>query len=348
MTGRTLTALVAAVLGVAFLCVGGIMAVAGTASTCSVIVSPSGETTARYDAEQLHHVQIIVSVGMQRGIPVRGRIIAVATAIQESNLRNLPNLGDRNDHDSLGLFQQRPSQGWGTPEQIMNPAYAAGRFYDKLITVAGWQSMPLTEAAQAVQVSAYPDAYAKWETDATVLVGLTAGPSGSAAPITGEQCISVAGWMKPVAGPVVSGFRTGDRPTHDGVDIAAAKQTPIHAAASGVVLRVECNAHLVGGAPYSCDVDGDPVTVRGCGWYTELLHADSTVTRYCHMVRHPFVHVGQQVAVGQVIGQVGSSGHSSGPHLHLETHLGRPATPLNAVDPVAFFAERGINLHESS
>jgi hypothetical protein len=204
MTGRTLTALVAGVLGVAFFCLGGIMAVAGTASTCSVIVSPSGETTARYDAEQLHHVQIIVAVGVQRSIPVRGQIIAVATAIQESNLRNQPNLGDRNDHDSLGLFQQRPSQGWGTPEQIMNPAYAAGRFYDKLINVAGWQSMPLTEAAQAVQVSAYPDAYAKWESDATVLVGLTAGPSGSAAPVTGEQCISVAGWMKPVAGPVVS------------------------------------------------------------------------------------------------------------------------------------------------
>ncbi|PWU52450.1 peptidase M23 [Micromonospora sp. S4605] len=345
MTSRAIATVGAVVLAVAFLCVAGVATLTGAASACSVITTPSG-TTGRYDAEQLHHAQIIVTVGVQDGIPVRGQIIAVATALQESGLRNLGHLGENNDHDSLGLFQQRPSQGWGTPAQIMNPEYAAGAFYRKLVTIPGWQTMPLTVAAQAVQRSAYPDAYAKWEGDANVLVGLASGQPGGGTAGPGEQCISVGGWMKPVQGPLVSGFRTTERPGHDGVDIAAPKGTTIHAAASGLVIRVVCNAHLINGDPYSCDVDGDPVTVRGCGWYIELLHPDSSVTRYCHMVRRPSIDVGQQVAVGQIIGQVGSSGHSSGPHLHLETHTGQPATESNAVDPVGFFAVRGIDLSQ--
>ncbi|MGV9764946.1 M23 family metallopeptidase [Micromonospora tulbaghiae] len=343
MTSRAIATIGAIVLATAFLCVAGVATLTGAASACSVITTPSG-TTGQYDAEQLHHAQVIVTVGVQNRIPVRGQIIAVATALQESGLRNLSHLGENNDHDSLGLFQQRPSQGWGTPEQLMNPAYAAGAFYRKLVTIPGWQTMPLTVAAQAVQRSAYPDAYAKWEGDATVIVGLASNQPSAEFSSPAEQCISVGGWMKPVQGPLVSGFRTDSRPGHDGVDIAAAKGTPIHAAASGLVIRVVCNAHLVNGDPYPCDVDGDPVSVRGCGWYVELLHPDSTVTRYCHMVRRPSVHAGQQVAVGQVIGQVGSSGHSSGPHLHLETHTSQPATESNAVHPVGFFALRGIDL----
>jgi hypothetical protein len=86
--------------------------------------------------------------------------------MQESGLRNL----DFGDRDSLGLFQQRPSQGWGTPAQILDPTYAATKFYQKLIAVPGWRQLPLTVAAQRVQVSAYPDAYAKWEPDARAVV----------------------------------------------------------------------------------------------------------------------------------------------------------------------------------
>ncbi|MEU1746648.1 M23 family metallopeptidase [Micromonospora arida] len=342
MSGRLVALTAAVVVGVASLCVAGLVTLTGAATACSVVTTPAG-TTGRYDTGQVHHAQVIVTVGVQHGIPVRGQVIAVATALQESGLRNLGHLGEDNDHDSRGLFQQRPSQGWGTPAQIMDPEYAAAAFYRALAAVAGWQSLPLTVAAQAVQRSAYPDAYARWEGDATALVGLVSDqPAASGSP--GEQCISVGGWMTPVQGTFVSGFRTDSRPGHDGVDIAAAKGTPIHAAASGLVIRVVCNAHLRDGSPYSCDVDGDPVTVLGCGWYVELRHPDSTVTRYCHMARRPAVEVGQQVAVGQVIGQVGSSGHSSGPHLHLETHIGEPATESNAVDPVGFFASRGIAL----
>lgn len=343
MTARMITVITACVLGVGFLCFAGIAAVTGSASACTLYPAPSGATH-RYDSEQLHHAAVIVTVGARRGIPVRGQIIAVATAMQESNLRNLGFLGDANDHDSLGLFQQRPSQGWGTPEQIMNPEYAAGRFYDKLLTVPNWQTLPLTVAAQAVQRSAYPNAYAKHEPDATAIVAMLATEPGTTPSGAAQDCASIAGWMKPVQGPVVSGYGPRGGAFHFGVDISAPKGTPIHAAASGVVIKVRCNAHLVDGGYYSCDVDGDPETVRGCGWYAEIEHADHSVTRYCHMVSRPMVNVGQAVAVGQVIGLVGSSGHSSGPHLHLESHSDSPATNLNAVNTIEFFRERLVDL----
>jgi cell wall-associated NlpC family hydrolase len=104
-----------------------------------------------WNREAVGNAAIIVGVGAHMGVPVRGWIIAVATAIQESSLINLPDLGDENNADSLGLFQQRPSQGWGTPAQIMDPVYASTKFYEHLLAVPGWQSMSLTEAAQAVQ-----------------------------------------------------------------------------------------------------------------------------------------------------------------------------------------------------
>ncbi|MEV0535813.1 C40 family peptidase [Kitasatospora sp. NPDC050463] len=116
-------------------------------------------------AEQIPNAQAIQATGIAMHIPVRGQVVALATALQESGLRNI-NYGDR---DSLGLFQQRPSQGWGTPEQIMQPVYASTKFYDGLQQVSGWQSMTITQAAQAVQRSGYPDAYAKWEPLATAL-----------------------------------------------------------------------------------------------------------------------------------------------------------------------------------
>jgi len=117
-------------------------------------------------AEQLSNAKAIVDAGKAMGLPPRAWTIAVATSLQESNLKNLGNLGERNDHDSQGLFQQRPSSGWGTVEQITNPTYSATAFYKGLVEVSGWQSMPLTTAAQKVQVSAYPDHYAKHESQA--------------------------------------------------------------------------------------------------------------------------------------------------------------------------------------
>ncbi|MGW7298595.1 C40 family peptidase [Streptomyces sp. NPDC054829] len=116
-------------------------------------------------AEQVPNAQTIVATGISLDVPKKGQVIALATAMQESRLRNL-NYGDR---DSLGLFQQRPSQGWGTAEQIRDPTYASEQFYKHLLKVNGWQQMTVTQAAQAVQQSGLPDAYAQWEHLATAL-----------------------------------------------------------------------------------------------------------------------------------------------------------------------------------
>jgi cell wall-associated NlpC family hydrolase len=122
--------------------------------------------------ENQQNAEIIISVGQQKNVPVFGLVVAIATALQESGLVNLTTA---TDHDSLGLFQQRPSQGWGTVAQVTDPTYAAGAFYDALLKVPNWQAMSLTDAAQAVQRSAFPDAYAKWETEARDIVGQDAG-----------------------------------------------------------------------------------------------------------------------------------------------------------------------------
>ncbi len=132
-------------------------------------------------AAQMDNAKAIVRTGRDMGVERRGLIIAVATAMQESNLYNLasgvvpestnhPNQGVGWDHDSVGLFQQRASTGWGPVHKLMDPAYATQQFLHALQRVPGWQQMRLTAAAQAVQVSAYPDHYAKHEARATQVV----------------------------------------------------------------------------------------------------------------------------------------------------------------------------------
>lgn len=123
--------------------------------------------------EMAANARLIIRTGQSLGVPDRGIVVALAAAMQESGLRNL-NYGDR---DSVGLFQQRPSTGWGTAAQLQDPAYATRLFYGGpsnpnagrtrgLLDIRGWQSMTIAQAAQAVQISAYPNAYAKWETSA--------------------------------------------------------------------------------------------------------------------------------------------------------------------------------------
>ena len=150
--------------------------------------APAGTTpstgVAGYGPEQMANAATIVAVGKQMRVPEYGWVIAVAAAMQESGLNNL-NYGDR---DSLGLFQQRPSQGWGTPDQILNPTYAATQFYNHLLKVPNWQQMNLAAAAQAVQRSGYPDAYAKHEHGARQIVGALLGVTcaGAGGPLRTE------------------------------------------------------------------------------------------------------------------------------------------------------------------
>jgi hypothetical protein len=147
-------------------------------AACTSAAAAPASTSAQDDwsDEQVANARLIVTIGNQRRVPDEGQVIAVAAALQESRLRNLRG-GDR---DSIGLFQQRPSQGWGTPRQLSDPAYQTRKFYDKLLATDGWREMRLTEAAQAVQVSAYPEAYAKHGPAATRLVDMLGGQTSHA------------------------------------------------------------------------------------------------------------------------------------------------------------------------
>jgi hypothetical protein len=132
----------------------GVPGVPGVPGQCTV-----AGLTMTLTAEQVANAATIAAVGRERGLPERAIVIALATAQQESRLRNL----DYGDRDSLGLFQQRPSSGWGTDAEVQDPVYAAGKFYDHLVGVPGWDTGRLTDIAQAVQISAFPEAYAQWE-----------------------------------------------------------------------------------------------------------------------------------------------------------------------------------------
>jgi hypothetical protein len=123
-------------------------------------------------AEQVANAATIATIGRDRGLPERAIVIALATAQQESRLRNL----DYGDRDSLGLFQQRPSSGWGTEAQVQDPDYAAGKFYDHLIGVPGWETGRLTDVAQDVQRSAFPEAYQQWSDMAEKLAAAQISP----------------------------------------------------------------------------------------------------------------------------------------------------------------------------
>jgi biotin carboxyl carrier protein len=342
----------------AFLCCGGavsalifgdltnsqsnLLSALGCGGTDSISVNGEFDRIGPYGPDQIRNAAIIIRAGQDLGVPPRGWVIAVATAMQESSLVNHGFLGAANDHDSLGLFQQRPSQGWGTPEQIMDPVYSSKKFYSKLLQVPNWLGLPLTVAAQWVQGSAYPNAYAKHEPMASTIVNQLTNGAARAVLVGGQlRCagfgeIAASGWTAPVGAHIVSGFRTPERPAHNGVDLGASRNTPIRAAASGVVIRSLCD---VGG----CDHDGS-IGTPGCGWFVEVLHADQVITRYCHMNQRPFVNVGDRVTAGQVIGVVGTTGNSSGPHLHFEVHLDGDRSSRGAVNPEIFMAGKGAPL----
>ncbi len=291
-------------------------------SPCTL--NPSATSVSDLDAEQISNARRIIAVGKSLHVPPRGWLIAIAAALQESGLRNLP-YGDR---DSLGLMQQRPSAGWGTPAQILNPTYAIRAFYggphsptsdSGLLSVHGWQTMPLWQAAQSVQHSAFPFAYQQHEALAAQLVHRLAGDT------PGCRTLTAGPWGLPVATSytLTSGFgarispTTGQPDFHTGEDFAVPIGTPARAVSRGVVVFTGW--------------DG------GYGNLIRIRHAHGVESWYGHLSAIK-VHVGQHVRKGAVIGLTGSTGNSTGPHLHLEIRVNDQPT-----DPLPFLRSKGLH-----
>jgi hypothetical protein len=163
------------------------------------VVSADGEV--ELDPVQMANAATIAAVGVRRGMPTQAVVIALATALQESKLENR----DDGDRDSIGLFQQRPSQGWGSPDNIKDPRYSADRFYTALKRVKGYQKMRVTDAAQRVQRSAYPNAYQKWADEAEILARALTGQAASAVACTVTGAPALRGAA--AAAALMSGLR---------------------------------------------------------------------------------------------------------------------------------------------
>jgi hypothetical protein len=154
-------------------------------------VATANNKSAVLDLDQAHFASIIAGVSVRRGLPPRAASIALATAYQETGIRNL----DYGDRDSVGLFQQRPSQGWGTKKQLMDPDYAAEKFYDALVKIKNWETDDINDVAQKVQRSGHPEAYNDHEADARVLASALTGQSPA-----GFSCLDRTGTAGDVKG----------------------------------------------------------------------------------------------------------------------------------------------------
>ncbi|WP_424216358.1 peptidoglycan DD-metalloendopeptidase family protein (plasmid) [Streptomyces sp. BI20] len=251
----------------------------------------------------------IETFGVEKG--PRAAVIALATAYQESNIRNL----NHGHLDSLGLFQQRASMNWGTPAQIQTPAFAAESFYrgrggNPGLSSTRWMTQPLTVSAQAVQKSGTPSAFAAWERAAAELVkdivNGVSGPQGAeqSRPMVIPSKAPARSWVKPVDAPTGTPFgKPGSMWSsgyHTGLDFPAPQGTTVKAAKSG--------------------------TVKTAGWggaygnHVVIDHGNGTETLYAHLSAFG-VGVGHEVKAGQAIGNVGSTGNSTGPHLHFEVRV---------------------------
>jgi hypothetical protein len=190
----------------------------GGPPSCAVRPPEAGAGVQGYELspEQAGNAATISAVGTTRGMSERAVTIALATALQESGLRNLRG-GDR---DSLGLFQQRPSKGWGTAEQILDPVYSAGQFYAHLAKVPGYSRLPLTVAAQRVQHSGFPQAYAKHEPDATLLSAALTGRSAASLTCSAPKAGASGGPAK-VRAALAKNFGSGVLPPESAADPAA-------------------------------------------------------------------------------------------------------------------------------
>ena len=306
---------------------------------------------------QLTRAATIITVGSGiEGIGRQGVLIGLMASLTESSLRmlanaahpaslSMPNDGVGSDHDSLGLFQMRPTAGWGTVDELMNPEYQVRAFFGGaegpnfpspagLLDIPGWQSADPGSAAQSVERSAFPERYQEYQPVAeAILVALTrptASTTGGGAPLDSVPETTRIVFPLPSDTWVrASGYgsrtdpMTGRTAFHAGTDFAAVDGTPIFAIADGVVSWA---------GPY--------------GGYGQLIVIEHTVngervaSAYAHMwATGVHVSVGERVTAGQHIGDVGSSGKSTGSHLHFEIRPGGAFEPAIDADP--WLAEQG-------
>jgi len=349
-------------------------AFAACLSSTSLVVGPIPDSltattrsgaTVTLDHQQLTRAATIITVGAQtEGVGRAGVLVALMAALTESRLRMLanpsavpesagyPNEGAGSDHDSLGLFQMRPSAGWGTVAELMNAEYQARAFYGGatgpnypsprgLLDIPGWQSLDPGEAAQAVEVSAYPDRYQNYQPVAeAILAALTrraeTSPGGTPLGDVPETTALVfplpnGTWVR------TDGFGwredpfTGERAFHSGTDLAADGGTPILAMADGVVSFA---GHLGG--------YGNLIVIE------HTIDGERIASAYAHMWDDGvLVSVGDRVVAGQHIGNVGSNGKSTGAHLHFEIRPG--GMNSSAVDAEPWLAAHGVqNLDAAS
>ncbi|MCK9795221.1 M23 family metallopeptidase [Isoptericola sp. 4D.3] len=339
------------------------------------------------DAAEVANAQAIIAAGGVAGVGRRGLIVAIATALQESGLENV----DYGDRDSLGLFQQRPSQGWGTAEQVRDPKFAALAFFGGptsphfghatgkaspggLLEVSGWSDLPITVAAQSVQRSAFPSAYAKHEERAVVIVDALAGDMTSTTSIGSTS--SSGGKQTSHTQQAVT---TAAEYRASGVDIdsfcstefeLASAEGPVAATSGKVVQAGEWTApiqsqvtspfgmrfhpiyhesrlhagtdfHAAVGTSIASPTRGVVDQVgwsSGGGLNVAIAHADGVKTRHLHL-SEALVKPGEEVQGGQPIARSGDSGVGTGAHYHFEVHVdGEP------IDPEPFMRKHGVNL----
>lgn len=305
-------------------------------------------------ARQESVVATVIDEGERLLVPAQGLVVALAVARQESGFKVYANDGGGGDlaadqagigrsldyphdavgtdHGSLGVFQQQWPW-WGSMEQLMDPRTSARLFFEALVKVPGWQTMPVTVAAQSVQRSAYPDAYADDEPVARQLVAAYAGAGSLSVPATGEGggvgCVQSGGILAgTVTFPIPKDSSYVDQRNfaaqgsnwsswHTGTDLSVACGTKVFAATSGQVV-VETDAAWAG------------------PWLVKVSTGEGKLTTWYAHMQQVLVENGQQVRAGEQIGEVGNMGNSRGCHLHFEVHPTGGSIYEDPVDPTAW------------
>lgn len=337
---------------------------AGSLTTDELEVHTTGGATRTLGATELGHAATILSVARSLGVSARGQQIAMMTALQESGFKmyanssvpaslDYPHDAVSSDHDSVNYFQQRVS-GWGTVGELMDPVYAAKAFFGGedgpnggsprgLLDIPGWEEMGLGEAAQTVQVSAFPTAYDKWEPAAQQIINAVAGS------ISCNSSVVVGGQ---VAFPLSPGYQMTSGYGPRAADVPGASSWH-------VAIDLQHWPNPCGDPVYA--VLPGTVTLSSSLWLS-IKHPDGFVVSYLHMYKSErLVNVGDTVTAGQQIGVVGNVPPSGGCHLHLAvnkngttnaavaalreaTDLGAPAQYAGFVNPEEFLRLYGIEI----